>query len=64
MEPGAAIKKARKEREWSQTTLAERIGVARGTVTFWETGRQYPIPAFRRQLKELLGVDLEYATKK
>lgn len=34
------IRELRDERGWTQTELAERIGVSRTTVMYWETGRR------------------------
>ncbi len=39
---GALIAALRKEKGWSQTELAERLGVTNKAVSRWETGRGYP----------------------
>lgn len=39
---GELIAALRKEKGWSQTELAERIGVTNKAVSRWETGRGYP----------------------
>jgi len=58
MKTGAAIKRARKEKGWSQKKLAKEMCVARETVTHWEMG-QYPILICRRELRRVLGVELD-----
>lgn len=42
MSIGARIKKARKERGWSQADVAEKIGAAQTTISSWETDRTVP----------------------
>ena len=37
-----AIRKFRKQMNWSQTTLAEKIGVGKTTISMWETGERKP----------------------
>jgi DNA-binding XRE family transcriptional regulator len=49
---GELIAALRKEKGWSQTELAERLGVTNKAVSRWETGRGYPdvefCPCWRR----------------
>ena len=51
---GELIAAMRKEKGWSQTELAERIGVTNKAVSRWETGRGYPdvelLPMLAREL--------------
>lgn len=51
---GALIAALRKEKGWSQTELAERLGVTNKAVSRWETGRGYPdvelLPLLAREL--------------
>lgn len=59
METGSIIKAARKERRWTQETLAKKVGASRETVSWWENGERRPIPIFRQQLKRVLRVSLD-----
>ena len=51
---GELIAALRKEKGWSQTELAERLGVTNKAVSRWETGRGYPdvelLPLVAREL--------------
>jgi len=51
---GELIAAVRKEKGWSQTELAERLGVTNKAVSRWETGRGYPdvelLPLIAREL--------------
>ncbi len=42
------IKKIRKQRKWTQTDFAARVGVTRDVVASWETGRVEPPEAVIR----------------
>ena len=46
------LRRARKERTWSQAELAERIGVAKETISRWEHGASRPQPNQLRKLCE------------
>lgn len=53
---GARIRAARALRGWSQSELAKRLGVHRGTVAAWESGS---IPATRQNdIARVLDLDL------
>lgn len=53
---GARIRAARALRGWSQSELAKRLGVHRGTVAAWESGT---IPATRQNdIARVLDLDL------
>ena len=39
---GRVIARARQRKRWTQTELAERVGVAESTVVAWEKGKFYP----------------------
>ncbi len=54
---GNAIKNARQERGWSQGELAERIDVAQGLVSRWETGKSDP-SHYLEELQQVLGQNL------
>ena len=53
---GALIAALRKEKGWSQTELAERLGVTNKAVSRWETGRGYPDVELLPLLAQELGV--------
>ena len=55
---GALIAALRKEKEWSQTELAERLGVTNKAVSRWETGRGYPDVELLPKLSEVLDVSI------
>ena len=48
---------ARLRRGWTQTELAEKMGVTKKTIFRWENGSTLPLPLYRVQLCELLLVD-------
>jgi len=50
-----AVKKYREDHGLSQTEFAERVGVARSSVSFWETGKKIPQHrAVRRKVRRML----------
>lgn len=55
---GGLIAKLRKEKGWSQTELAERVGVTNKAVSRWETGRGYPDVELLPKLAKELGVSI------
>ena len=50
------IARYRKAKGWTQTDLAQELGVSMSTVQSWERGAQ-PRPRHLRRLAEVLGVD-------
>lgn len=54
---GTRIAKRRHQLDLSQQQLAERVGVARDTVSMWERNKQYPHRHLGK-LELILGVDL------
>lgn len=52
-----AIRDGRIKMGWTQEELAYRMGLDVGTISRWETGKQYPKIAFARQLAQVLGCD-------
>lgn len=57
---GNRIKKLRVARDWTQQELADRAGVSKQAVSFWETNRN---PMSREKLQtlcELFNVDVDY----
>jgi ribosome-binding protein aMBF1 (putative translation factor) len=55
---GAVIKRVRHERRWSQKELAERLGLARPTITNWELGNHQPRRICLRALEQVLEMNL------
>lgn len=58
---GRALQRSRKERGWSQELLAERLGVSQATVSFWESGVEYPNFEHLARLASLLPELLPFA---
>jgi transcriptional regulator with XRE-family HTH domain len=54
---GAWLRQARKAREWTQESLAERVGCSPATIRKIEAGERRP----SRQIAELLAAHLELA---
>jgi transcriptional regulator with XRE-family HTH domain len=57
--PNNLLRHAREERGWSQSRLAEELGVEEQTVRSWERGTRFPSPRFRNRLCEVFGMTLE-----
>lgn len=56
---GARIRRAREAKGWTQTQLAQTMGVADAQVSRWETGRYLPVVPTLEQLAEVLEVPTE-----
>lgn len=54
------IKRARREREWSQAELARRMSVTQPSVAEWESGRKAPNMKNLVRLAKLLDVGFEW----
>lgn len=54
------IRKLRQSKDWTQEQLAERLGVARSTVTQWESGWSQPRMGMVIKLSELFNVPPAY----
>ncbi len=50
---------ARKDRNWTQSYIAEKLGVEVRTVGRWEAGKTYPSPYTMRQICKLFGMSEE-----
>ena len=56
---GAYISRLRKEKDWTQVDLAERLHVTNQAVSRWETGESYPDVTLLVRLAELFGVTVD-----
>ena len=61
---GSRLKKARKEHGYTQVSLAEALGVSKGSVAMWETGKRNPEFDTLEELLSLLDVSYDYLTGK
>lgn len=61
---GLRLKKVRKERGYTQISLAEALGVSKGSVAMWETGKRNPEFETLEQLLSILDVSYDYLTGK
>ncbi|MBQ3803179.1 MAG: helix-turn-helix transcriptional regulator [Oscillospiraceae bacterium] len=59
---GERIKQLRKENGWTQTELAEKMGVTKGTVSTWETDSRRPAFETLDQLCDLFDRSMGYVT--
>ncbi len=53
---GERMRRGRIKNAWSQSELAEKLGVAQGTISNWENGRGAPDRNQKTRLRELLGL--------
>ena len=56
---GENILTLRKKRNWSQETLAEKVGVSRQTIAKWESGESAPDLEMGERLSDALDVSLD-----
>ena len=56
---GAAMASFRKKKKYTQTALAERLGVSNKTVSKWENGQGYPDIVYLPMLAKLLDVTVD-----
>ena len=54
------LKRLRKEKGLTQVTLAEELGVSKGTVAMWETGKRMPGFDMLARLSELFDKRVDY----
>ena len=57
---GARLKELRKKNGYTQITLAEKLGVSKGTVAMWEVGKRKPDFETLCTLSELFDVRTDY----
>jgi transcriptional regulator with XRE-family HTH domain len=53
------LKRERRKHGWTQSALAELLGIDANTVSRWERGSHVPYPIFRTKLSELFALPLE-----
>ena len=61
---GERLKKIRKDRGFTQISLADTLGVSKGSVAMWETGKRNPEFETLDKLLSLLDVSYDYLTGK
>ena len=57
---GTRLKELRKKNGYTQVTLAEKLGVSKGTVAMWEVGKRKPDFETLCTLSELFDVRTDY----
>ena len=57
---GARIRAARRERGWTQETLADAVGVSRSAVAQWETDRAGQVTGNLARIAAALGTDVQW----
>lgn len=61
---GSRLKEARKKHGYTQVSLAEALGVSKGSIAMWETGKRNPEFDTLEELLSLLDVSYDYLTGK
>ena len=51
------IKKARLNKGYTQTELAEKLGISTVSVWMWETGKRFPRMTRLKQIADILGTE-------
>ena len=59
---GERLKELRKRNSYKQVTLADNLGVSKGTVAMWETDKRMPDFDKLNELCDLFDVRLDYLT--
>ena len=62
MKLGEKIKKLRKSKKFTQTDLAERLGVHVNTLLRWENGKRFPNIEKIKKIADVLGTTVSYLT--
>jgi transcriptional regulator with XRE-family HTH domain len=60
MEFKDVLRNLRKEKGVGQVELANAIGVSKGVISFWETGRNEPTLQALKKLSKYFGVSIDY----
>src|SRR5690242_16608725 len=53
------LKYERQSRGWTQSMLAEKIGIHKHTIARWENGHAFPHPYYREKLTTLFGTNFD-----
>ena len=61
---GVKIASARKNKNFSQSSLAQKIGISPQAVGKWERGESLPDILLLSRITEILGIDLNYFSEK
>lgn len=54
------FKRLRAERKIGQKDLAEKLGVSKGVISFWETGRNEPTAIMLIKISRFFNVSVDY----
>lgn len=60
MDFSSRLKQLRKENGFTQITLAEALGISKGTVAMWETGKRTPDYEILNQMSEMFDRRIDY----
>lgn len=60
MEFSSRLKQLRKENGFTQMTLAEALGISKGTVAMWETGKRTPDYEILNQMSKMFDRRIDY----
>lgn len=60
---GVALRKARAEKGWTGSEVAEKIGVHNASISGWERGAILPSEQYRAKIKRVLEVDVDALLK-
>ncbi len=53
------LKQERQSRGWTQSVVAQKIGIHQNTIARWENGHAFPHPYYRKKLTTLFGTNFE-----
>jgi transcriptional regulator with XRE-family HTH domain len=59
MSIGSIIREERKRNGWTQTQIADQLGVSRGAVSQWEINQTVPSVPLLKQLASLLAISID-----
>jgi transcriptional regulator with XRE-family HTH domain len=54
------LRSIRVRRGWNQEDLARQLGISKGSIGNWESGKNMPTPPGLNKLAELLGVSIDF----
>src|SRR5262249_3638393 len=53
------LKQERQSRGWTQSMVAQKVGIHQNTIARWENGHAFPHPYYRQKLTTLFGTNFE-----